>query len=389
MYASALPLAVCLWLLFNPMVQGEWALFAWLTVFAVLTRGAMTLYHVPHLALGAELTDDFDERTSIVAFRMVFGVSGWIIVAVGFGAFFAATEAYPNGQLNPANYPPFIALLSVGIFISIIVTCWGTRSIVAYLPRQKGADGGQLTQIFKDLLASFGNRSFRFLVIAFITASVPVGIGGAFGLYVNTFYWELTPSQVPVVLLAQMLATLVGYVLAPAVGRRFDKKPVLIWGVATWAIATLAPFLLRFMGMFPAPGSAAALVGLIVFALIAGAGIAQLVVAISSMMADIADEHELVSGRRNEGVFFGAFAFCNKAAGGAGVAVGGVLLDLIAWPTGEGIKTAADIPAETLTHLAILAGPLVASAFIPFYWFIQHYNIDRERHAEIRNALRG
>jgi hypothetical protein len=42
------------------------------------------------------------------------------------------------------------------------------------------------------------------------------------------------------------------------------------------------------------------------------------------------------------------------------IAVGGVLLDLIAWPTGDAIRTAGDVPPETLTHLAILAGPVVA-----------------------------
>jgi Na+/melibiose symporter and related transporters len=51
---------------------GEWELFAWLTVMGVLTRGAMTLYHVPHLALGAELRDEYEERTSFVSFRQVF-----------------------------------------------------------------------------------------------------------------------------------------------------------------------------------------------------------------------------------------------------------------------------------------------------------------------------
>jgi Na+/melibiose symporter-like transporter len=72
---------------------------------------------------------------------------------------------------------------------------------------------------------------------------------------------------------------------------------------------------------------------------------------------------------------------------GLGAGVGGVLLDFISWPTGENIKTAADIPPEVLTNLALLAGPLVASAFVPFYFCIQHYDIDRERHGEIRLAL--
>ena len=53
MYASAIPLGLAFYLLFAPPAElTEFETFLWLTVFAVLTRGAMTLYHVPHLALG-------------------------------------------------------------------------------------------------------------------------------------------------------------------------------------------------------------------------------------------------------------------------------------------------------------------------------------------------
>ena len=44
-------------------------MFLWLTVFAVGTRAMMTLYYVPHVSLGAELSDDFNERTEVVAYR--------------------------------------------------------------------------------------------------------------------------------------------------------------------------------------------------------------------------------------------------------------------------------------------------------------------------------
>ena len=57
MYASAIPLAIAFYFLFVPMDGlGTTGLFIWMTVFTILTRGAMTLYHVPHLALGAELS---------------------------------------------------------------------------------------------------------------------------------------------------------------------------------------------------------------------------------------------------------------------------------------------------------------------------------------------
>ena len=388
MYASALPLAMCFYLLFNPMVSGEFALFLWLLVFTILTRISMTLYHVPHLALGAELTTDFHERTSIAAFRMVFGVTGWLIVAgLGFGVFFSATDEYANGQLNPDAYPPLILITSIGIFLSIMVTSLGTQSLVPHLPKPMPGVANRMLRVFEDLRDALRNHSFRWLVLAFILVSVPGGIALAFGLYVNTFYWELTPAQLPLVLVGQFIATLIGYALSPAVGRRWDKKTILIGGIGVWAVMTASPYLLRFCGLFPAPGTTDSLVTLMCFAFVAGAGIAQLIVAVSSMMADVADEHELDTGRRNEGVFFGAFAFSHKAAGGLGSGIGGVLLDVIAWPTGEHIKTTLDIPTDTLIQLAIIGGPMVSLFFVPFYFCIRKYNIDQRRHQEIRDGL--
>ena len=51
-------------------------LFAWLTVTSILVRASMALYHVPHLALGAELSSDYQERTAVVGYRLLFAVLG-------------------------------------------------------------------------------------------------------------------------------------------------------------------------------------------------------------------------------------------------------------------------------------------------------------------------
>ncbi|MFT7112887.1 MAG: GPH family glycoside/pentoside/hexuronide:cation symporter, partial [Porticoccaceae bacterium] len=53
MYAAALPLAIAYVALFNPPTSfGQMGLFIWLTLGAIAVRAAMTLYHVPYLALG-------------------------------------------------------------------------------------------------------------------------------------------------------------------------------------------------------------------------------------------------------------------------------------------------------------------------------------------------
>ena len=67
MYASIVPLAVSFYFLFNPLVTSEFGLFIWLVVFSNATRTAMSLYHVPHIALGAEMSEDYDERSKLVA----------------------------------------------------------------------------------------------------------------------------------------------------------------------------------------------------------------------------------------------------------------------------------------------------------------------------------
>ena len=102
MYASAVPLGITFALLFRPPAGlGTMGLFAWLTTFTVLVRASMTLYHVPHLALGAELSRDYTERTSIVAFRTFFGLVGTALVVVfGWGVFFRPTQAFANGQAS-------------------------------------------------------------------------------------------------------------------------------------------------------------------------------------------------------------------------------------------------------------------------------------------------
>ena len=387
MYASALPLAISFYFLFAPAFDSGNALFVWLTGFAILTRMSMTLFHVPHMAFGAELSDDFDRRTNLVAYRMLFGVSGWILLNAGFAVLFAPTDEYPNGQLNPENYPWFAGMLSIGIFVSIILTSWGTRSVIPLLHQPPTTEKNHLNQSLDDVRVSLSNVSFRWLVISYVIGSIPAAIAGSLALYVNTFYWELTPSQIPAVMLAGSIATLVGYAIAPIAGRLVDKRQMMMAGAFLWAMATLTPFAMRFLGVFPPIGTPWSVAFLMGCAIVGGAGLAQLVVAVSSMLADVADEHELSEGQRSEGVFFGVFSFCTKASSGIGIAVAGILIDLIAWPTGPTIRTAADIPADTLTLLAVIAGPLVVVALSPVFYCIRQYKIDRTRHAEIQIAL--
>lgn len=390
-FAAALPLAVSFFLLFLPpaFVSGQWSLFIWLTVTVVLTRSAMTLFHVPHIALGAELSDDYEERTTIVSYRYFFSTLGSLLVyGVGFGWFFAESR---GGQVEPANYAPFAFTIALIMGLSVLWAGWATRHRIRYLrapaPAPRLGIGHILLRVFMDLKRALRNRSFCWLFGGVLTLFVMIGVDTALGLYMFKFFWELPASQTLWLFLALPLGALLGAPFTRYLHRFIHKHTTVLLGTAWFALLELAPVLLRLAGWFPDNGSPAVFWSLLAVRFLMGVGAIQSTVSFNSMMADITDQHELETDRRQEGIFFGAISFSVKATSGLGNLVAGVGLDLIAWPRGAEIRSAADVAPDTIVHLGILYGPLVAAFAVVSLWCLAHYDLTRERHAQIQVEL--
>jgi Na+/melibiose symporter-like transporter len=105
---------------------------------------------------------------------------------------------------------------------------------------------------------------------------------------------------------------------------------------------------------------------------------------INSMFADIADEHELESGHRREGVIFSARSFVIKTTGALGIFIGGMILDLIAFPRGAAAGT---VPADIIWNLGFIQGPATSIFTLIGLFLYLGYRLDRKRHAEIMAEL--
>jgi GPH family glycoside/pentoside/hexuronide:cation symporter len=100
MIFGALPLAVAIALLWCvPRGLPDAGTFAWIALTFILFDTVWTLTNVPYYALTAELTDDYDERASLTAFRMVLGVPAYIVGA-------ALTPATAGSASSTACWPP-------------------------------------------------------------------------------------------------------------------------------------------------------------------------------------------------------------------------------------------------------------------------------------------
>jgi len=383
MYASALPMGICFALLFAPpQALGPQGLFFWLLGFTLLVRAAMTLYHVPHLALGAELSNDYSERTTIVAYRTFFSLAGTAL-AIGFAwlYFFRATPQFETGQLNPAAYPGYGLLFACVIVVSILASALGTHDRIPFLPRPRDDEPPfHVRDLLRDYVGALRNDSFRAIFLGVIVFFVMRGIQEVLSTHMATYFWELEQKKIFMTSAAGVLGFLAGIPFATLAARRLDKRPSFLVGVGVFSLFILGPPVAKLVGWFPAKESPFYLGVLVSAGFVATFAAAAGVVMAGSMMADIADEHELETGLRREGIFFGALAFAGKATSGLGTFLGGIALDVIGFPKQAAPGT---VPPQTVDSLGIVYGPGIAILAAVAMVFLARYRIDRERHAEI------
>ena len=384
MYAAAAPMGVAFYFTFAPPSSlGQQGLLLWLLFWSVAARAAMTLYHVPHMALGAELSTDYHERTSVVAYRVFFGYFGAVLLVVlSRAVFLPATSVYPVGQSNPAGYAPMGLWMGLLIAVVIFVSAYGTHDRIPYLEQAAAGSRFSLRGLLRDMVEALRNRSFRAFFIGLLLYTVGRGVDLALWMYVGTFFFGLG-TNTQLVPLCGIIGVLVG---TPVWARvRMDKRQMFIWGISGYAFLTIAMPMAKLLDLLPAVDSGAYLPLILLNAFIAAMFGAGPLLAGSSMVADISDEHELLTGRRQEGIFFGALAFSLKAASGAGNWLGAVALSAIAFPTK--VRDPSSVDPDTVVDLALVYGPGVLVITVLGIMFMRGYRLTSVRHAEIRREL--
>lgn len=385
LYAAPVPLAISLFLLFSPPDLPALLLTLWMTIFAIASRFAMTLYFVPHMALSAELTDDYDERIALGAYRTLFGYVGRIVVlALAFGVFFADRPDFPNGQLDPAAYTGLA--LSAGIFViaAVIISALGTQKAALNTRGMKRQDTTQQASTYKALRGAMGITSFRAMFISLIIMYLYNGVQFALALHMNTYFWELPSRKIQFVMYAAMAGYLLGIPLVRPLSNTFDKKATYVAGIIGSVLFSSGPTILRLLGLMP-PNGSEELFNVLCSSLFLSGLIGTIPVVLSSaMLADLTDEYDLQHGTRSEGLFFGVNAFCRKASVGLGGAVAGVLIDIVRFPT----QVAPGAVAETtLTRLGIVYGPIMLIVLLLGLSFMRAYSLSRLRHSEILGEI--
>ena len=388
MYFAAVPAALAFYFLWRPPTGlSDGQLFAYLLVAAVVVRSLITLYEIPSTALGPELSENYDQRTSLFGFRFFFGWWGGLTMTVlALGFLLRPDATHPVGQLNPAGYAAYGAVSALIMIGAILISAAGTHKFIPHLKVPVNTARFDLKVWLAAMRVILGNRSFRAIMASALFSSMAGGLGLALNSYFVTYFWQLSSASYAALLGAAYIAALCALLISPILSKRFGKKPVTIGLYTLSALILPLPFLLRLLGFFPINGS-----GLLVPLLFANSALAlSLTITASimgtSMIADIAEDIEVKTGNRSEGLLFSAASVVNKSVTGIGIFASGVILSLVHFP--EGAKP-GEVPQAILNHLVVTYVVVAALIHGAALLCLLGYDISRKRHEDNLARLAG
>ncbi|WND03009.1 MFS transporter [Temperatibacter marinus] len=386
MFAAALPAAVAYYFLWSPpesMTGND--LFPYLVTLSVAIRLLITFYEIPSSALAAELTKDYDERTSLMSYRMSFGwISGTVMAIFVLTVLLASTEAYPVGILNKEAYSTYGLVAACVIGGAILLTTFGTAHLIPDLPKGKVKESKGLSIIFNDFKKALANKSFAALLVASIVSSVIIGMAFSLNLYMNTFFWGFNTDQIGALNLSFIIAAMISFFMAPYMSRKFGKKKaVFIYGVLTLLI-TPVMIGLRVMGVLPENGDPSLFPILFIVAILDVTMFIGVQTLMYSMVAELVEHNEVKNNDRTEGIYFSAISFSRKASHGLGVMAASIVIAVANFPKGA---KAEDIDKQAILDLGISYAVAVVLLWLAVFYFLKFFKIDRESHLENLSKL--
>ncbi|MCW5759191.1 MAG: MFS transporter [Phenylobacterium sp.] len=335
MYASILPVGISFIALWTPpagLTSNQ--LFVWLFVTVTIFRFSHSLYMVPSGALLPEIAQGYHDRTQMFGFRYTLGAVGGAIAAIlAYGVFLRKTPEFPQGQLNPAGYPPMAVAVAILMMTTNLISNVGTHSRISQLyrpPRRRV----RLAEVAGEVITIFANRNFRIAVLGGILAAVPTALAAGLSIYFNTFIFGLPSRSVAMLVATQAISAPIGFALAAAVSIRLQKRQGYLALYGASLVFVHGPLVLWLAGLMPGSGEPLLLPILILAHAFAGVlGIAASIVN-TSMIADVVEENQAKTARRSEGLVLFSDRLMLKLANGLATILPGLMLALVHFPVG-------------------------------------------------------
>jgi GPH family glycoside/pentoside/hexuronide:cation symporter len=325
-----------------PLGLPAWVSATWVFVAFVLTATAFSLFQVPYIALPAELTDGYDQRTRLLAMRVVvltvaillFGAGGPVLRSLG------GTNHY-LGYLLMAVVAGIV--IGVGMLISSRVAPLGVASSIS----RGSTNGNAVTGYRAGIAALRRSQPFRALVFTFLLQALATGLMLAGAQYVATYVLK-SEDAVTLLFVALIAPAILFAPIWAVIARRIGKELGFLIASILFGIAALSMVILLW-----APGA-----WIYAPVALAGAGYAGMQSLPMSMLPDVISHDAQSHGPGSAGAFGGVWT----AGETTGMALGATALTVILAITGYASSVADH---HAVQSPAAIAGIVLSFSIVP------------------------
>lgn len=340
----------------------------------------LTLFSVPYVAMGYEMSDDFHERTNIMAIAQWIGQWAWVI-APWFWVIMYDQSWFPNADTATRSLALWvgIACALLAMVPAIFIKSKSTKDDDSLAPLTLRGIGGSLMQIFDGFKQAFQSVPFRKLCISTFLIFNAFNTVAAFSFFIvvyHLFDGDAGAAGVWPTLFGCLGALFTTFLVIPTVAwlsKKLGKKRAFLLSQGISVFGYILLWLLFIPGkpyMF-------------IFALpFFSFGIGSLFTLMMSMTADVCDLDELNSGKRREGIFGAIYWWMVKFGFAIAGGLSGLIISYVGLTPG-----AAEQPEGAVTGLRLFFSGVPMLGTLIAMFIMRNYDLDEARAHEIQAEL--
>jgi GPH family glycoside/pentoside/hexuronide:cation symporter len=365
---GAVPLGISFALLWIVPFHGNTYLIIYYSLIGVLFNTMYSLVALPYNSLLPELSQNYDERTSIAGYKMGLSFVGSLLSAMG--VMLIVDTVYPGKSMYAESFPVMGRILALFIIINILIAFFGTKERVS--TESAGHGGG----IAAGLRSLFKLREFRLVTGVFIFNMIGFDVITAMYIYYLKYAMKISDDVSFVFMAIPLVIAVAATPLWVRVSEGFGKQKAYILSAAYFLVPLFLCLIIP-SGNIPF---------ILTVTVLMGVGISASQVLTYSILPDVVEVDELKNGIRREGAIYGMTMFLYKISSAVSIAAVTAAMGLFGYVESAGGVEVVQT-ASAVMGIRILISCAPALCFVVSAIFVKRLPLDRQSFETLKQSI--
>ncbi len=342
---------------------GQTGLVIYYSLAYIIYEALATFVYMPYFALTPELTSDYDERTKLTSFRMMFNITGSLT------AYILPLLIVGNDWTQATSRNVIIMAVAAGALAAApyFGVFFGTKE-------KKEYQSEKLPKFWPSLKAAFKNKPFVFGALMYLATWMAIIVIES-NLQFFILHIIRRQSQNIIIMVSIFVTAIFALPFWNWVSKNWNKRRAYIIGVGFWSMVMIV---LIFMN----PQTPFWLI--LILCVLAGIGVSAGQVLPWAIIPDAIEWEEWHTGERNEGIFYSLVTLLGKIGMAIAQPLSLLVLQISNLQTGQD----AVQPPSALLGIRLVVGPIPAMFLIAGILIAIFYPLERTQHRQIVDDLR-